>query len=109
MKLTAITLALALAAVSCLTTPSYGQKIAPLYVQDESIKDSYIVMLKAHVELETHANWVEELVWASAAAKGLHTENFGIHHLYNLSSTVKGYSGTFDEQTIQAIRESDDV
>ncbi|KAI8372859.1 serine protease 1 [Radiomyces spectabilis] len=89
--------------------------LAPLYQpQDaEAVSDSYIVVLKDHVDTEkahSHCGWVNnlhkrdaplaELLDADAAA--------GIKHTYNLPGW-RGYAGKFTEETVHHIRQSPEV
>ncbi|KAI7898712.1 serine protease 1 [Cokeromyces recurvatus] len=91
--------------------------LAPLYVSPEAevIQDSYIVVLKNDLkshEIKEHAEWISALT-SSIQIKdedwlNPHITKAGIRHVYD-TPYLKGYSGKFDKQILEAIRQSDDV
>ncbi|CAO3653567.1 unnamed protein product [Cunninghamella echinulata] len=124
MKQTIISVALLLAgyvhSLPTISTPFIILKpeteLAPLHSSSRSdlIQDSYIVVLKNHLNdthLQDHALWISNLIKeASPFMNWLHPkeDNFGIKHVYDTPS-LKGYSGKFDKNMLQAIRSSEDV
>ncbi|KAI8379286.1 serine protease [Radiomyces spectabilis] len=121
MKLSIITGALMLAgyavAVPMVLPSSFSEgNIAPLYVSDEaeSLADSYIVVLKDHVNDSTmaqHTMWINNMsVRTNSFVEWLNgnQDNHGVRHVYN-TPTLKGYSGKFDKEVLQQIRSSDEV
>ncbi|OBZ89658.1 hypothetical protein A0J61_02291 [Choanephora cucurbitarum] len=93
--------------------------MAPLYVspETETIANSYIVVLKDSLqshEIREHAAWINTLTESST--KNIHLSDYldphttvaGIKHVYD-TPNLKGYAGKFDDQVLEAIRQSDDV
>ncbi|KAI8147331.1 peptidase S8/S53 domain-containing protein [Fennellomyces sp. T-0311] len=106
MKTTLITAAL-LSVVSAST-------LAPLYVpaDAEAITDSYIVMLKDHVDSTQalgHCQWVSDSIMKRDNEEYLDKNAaLGIKHTYD-SPGWRGYSGKFSQETLDRIRRSPDV
>lgn len=94
------------------------EMVAPLYIPPtvETVQDSYIVILKDHLEvedIEQHAEWIQTLTQQNQKDRlfewlNPHTSSHGIAHVYD-TPHVKGYSGRFDEAILDAIRQSNDV
>lgn len=98
-----------------------NDNIAPLYIAPDSelIDNSYIVILKDHLgphEIQSHVSWIRSLSDCNnqRLSKKIsdyldpHTVVAGIEHVYN-TPHLKGYSGTFDDKTLEAIRQLNDV
>jgi cerevisin len=86
------------------------------------IPDSYMVMFKDHVTQNlaaAHHDWVHDLHTDTQARKTelrkRSQEPFvdeifaGLKHTYNIAGSLLGYSGHFDEETIEQIRRHPDV
>jgi cerevisin len=122
MKLTLISSALLVASLVNAKPLSYqdpNNNIAPLYISPdaEAIANSYIVVLKDNLkshEIKEHATWISSLTAKSNEKFRMsdwlnpHTAAAGIEHVYD-TPNLKGYSGKFDDQVLEAIRQSDDV
>jgi len=70
----------------------------------EFAKDSYIVLMKGGIsaeEFSKHRLWVVD-IHASRLAKGLCHDTTGLKYIYD-SDDFKGYSGSFDADTIKEI------
>lgn len=90
-------------------------RLAPLYIADdaEALADSYIVVLKNHVNSENamqHCHWVRALHNENSIMAELLDSNaaHGIKHAFDLPK-LKGYSGKFSKETLDKIRQSEDV
>ncbi|KAI8581918.1 hypothetical protein K450DRAFT_229888 [Umbelopsis ramanniana AG] len=90
-------------------------RLAPLYIADdaEALADSYIVVLKNHVNSENamqHCHWVRALHNENSIMAELLDTNaaHGIKHAFDLPK-LKGYSGKFSKETLDKIRQSEDV
>jgi cerevisin len=123
-----ITLALAAAAsaspvVLFDTFTSQGEAI-PIHSAQNAVEipDSYMIMFKDHVTQELaadHHDWVHSVHTKSqdikSELKKRSQEPFldefyaGLKHTYNIAGSLLGYSGHFDEATIEAIRRHPDV
>ncbi|KAI9481646.1 MAG: serine protease 1 [Benjaminiella poitrasii] len=124
MKLSLIASALLVSTLASAKPLSYqdpNNLVAPLYVSPEAeiIQDSYIVVLKNDLqshEIKEHAEWISALAMTSARTETVdesdwlnpHITKAGIRHVYD-TPYLKGYSGRFDNQVLEAIRQSDDV
>ncbi|KAI8074336.1 serine protease 1 [Gilbertella persicaria] len=122
MKLSLIASALLVASVANAKPLSYqdpNNNLAPLYIspETETIANSYIVVLKDSLqshEIKEHAAWINTLTESSRAKMQAydfldpHATVAGIKHVYD-TPNLKGYAGKFDEQVLEAIRQSDDV
>lgn len=97
---------------------------APILSSTESkpIADSYMVVFKKHVKHEhtkSHHDWVQSIHTKSQSDRmelkkrsqfPVTTDVFdGLKHTYNIAGGILGYSGHFDEETIEAIRRHPDV
>lgn len=93
--------------------------IAPLFVPPkvETVQDSYIVILKNHLagqDIEEHAQWINSIVKENQKDEMMldwlnpHMTSHGIEHVYD-TPFIKGYAGRFDENILNAIRQSEDV
>jgi cerevisin len=119
-KTTLITAAVALLAsyVAAVPVMDYSfstGRLAPLYISDdaEALTDSYIVVLKDHLDSENamqHCHWVRALHNENSFMATLLDSNaaHGIKHAFDLPK-LKGYSGKFSKETLEKIRQSDDV
>lgn len=91
--------------------------LAPLHMpmEGEAISDSYIVVLKDHVDSTQalgHCSWVSDM---SSIPGKAHNDYFldsealmGIQYTYD-SPTWRGYSGKFSSETLEHIRRSPDA
>ncbi|KAK4222883.1 putative serine protease with a subtilisin domain [Podospora fimiseda] len=73
----------------------------------EAIPGKYIVTLKSGVPVsavKTHLNWVRHMHSRSLSRR----DESGIEKIYNIKD-FNGYAGSFDDATIDEIRNSDDV
>jgi len=119
-KTTLITAAVALLAsyVAAVPVMEYSfntGRLAPLYISDdaETLTDSYIVVLKDHLDSDNamqHCHWVRALHNENSFMNTLLDSNaaHGIKHAFDLPK-LKGYSGKFSKETLEKIRQSDDV
>jgi cerevisin len=81
------------------------------------VPDSYMVVFKKHVkDASKHHDWVQSVHTKNSQERmelrkrsSLTTDIFeGLKHKYEMPG-MKGYSGHFDEETIEAIRRHPDV
>lgn len=88
----------------------------------ETVPDSYIVVFKDHVDESAaalHHSWIQDIHLES---ENLRTElrkrsQFpiandvfeGLKHTYNIAGSFLGYSGHFDDSTIEQVRNHPDV
>lgn len=75
------------------------------------IPNSYIVVLKPKISSEdfiAHRKWVADVHRDNVAKRGEGAANGGLKHVYEFDG-LKGYAGTFDENTIGALAKSSDV
>ena len=113
-----------LAAASPMLKTSISDDIAPLVAHDNAqiIPDSYIISLKKHVSkahAEKHHSWVQDLHASSQLRRTElrkrsqitieETAFEGLKHTYNIAGSLMGYSGHFDDETLQSIRNHPDV
>ncbi|KAI8371042.1 serine protease [Blakeslea trispora] len=102
------------AAVPMVSPSSFSEgTVAPLYapVETEAVRGSYIIVLKndlSEEQVQSHAEWISSMSAAHAFNSGDYLEEQGINHVYEMPS-FKGYSGRFDKQTLDAIRQSEEV
>lgn len=93
--------------------------LAPLHMpmEGEAISDSYIVVLKDHVDSTQalgHCSWVSDMSSSITTGKArndyfLDSEALmGIQYTYD-SPTWRGYSGKFSSETLEHIRRSPDA
>ncbi|KAI8066218.1 serine protease [Gilbertella persicaria] len=118
MKFSILTAALLMAgyatAVPMMSPSSFSDGfVAPLYapVETEAVRGSYIVVLKNHLsndQVQSHAEWISSMSAAHAFNSGDYLEEQGINHVYEMPN-FKGYSGRFDKQVLDAIRQSEEV
>lgn len=108
------------------STETIHEGVAPLLSSHNSVAvpDSYIVVFKKHVD-ETSASehhvWVQdvhqtaqvqrtELRKRSSSALPTSSDIFeGLKHTYNIAGDFLGYSGHFDDETIEQVRRHPDV
>lgn len=119
-------LALSVAAVAqaaSFSIETIHDKSAPISssIDANVIPDSYIIKFKDHVDAskaEDHHSWVQTIHSDGAQARlelrkrGLFSSDSifsGLKHTYNIGDTFKGYSGHFDEATIEQVRNHPDV
>jgi hypothetical protein len=125
MRYSAMSLLPALAAASpMMQTGTIHKDAAPILssTQAKEVPNSYMVVFKKHVK-ESHAkehhDWVQSIHTKSESERmelrkrsqfPITTEVFdGLKHTYNIIGGMVGYSGHFDEETIEAIRRHPDV
>lgn len=90
--------------------------------QSKEIADNYMIVFKKHVKHENtkdHHDWVQSIHTKSQNDRmelrkrsqfPVTTDVFeGLKHTYNIAGGILGYSGHFDEETIEAIRRHPDV
>ncbi|KAF2622839.1 hypothetical protein BU25DRAFT_425325 [Macroventuria anomochaeta] len=90
--------------------------------QSKEIADNYMIVFKKHVKHEhtkDHHDWVQSIHTKSQNDRmelrkrsqfPVTTDVFeGLKHTYNIAGGILGYSGHFDEETIEAIRRHPDV
>ncbi|KAI5788991.1 alkaline serine protease Alp1 [Geopyxis carbonaria] len=100
--------------------PAFGALAAPIANDAESarlsaqigriVPDNYIVVLKPEISVQAadaHRNWANDL-HSRRSARRNDNSLAGITATYSMSQ-LKGYAGSFDEETLNTIRESDDV
>jgi cerevisin len=88
----------------------------------EAVPDSYMIVFKKHVkdaDAASHHDWVqsvhaksndERMELRKRSQFPLTTEVFdGLKHTYNIVGGLMGYSGHFDEETLEQIRRHPDV
>ncbi|KAK4185612.1 putative serine protease with a subtilisin domain [Podospora australis] len=91
-------------------SPSFA---LPVIKRDEAatavpIPGKYIVTLKPGVSpthVKTHLNWVRDVHARSLS----HRDTSGVDQVYKIGNDFNGYAGSFDDDTIQQIRGSNDV
>ncbi|EAT77703.2 hypothetical protein SNOG_14851 [Parastagonospora nodorum SN15] len=125
MRYSAMSLLPALAAASpMMQTGTIHQGAAPIMstTNAKEVPNSYMVVFKKHVK-ESHAkehhDWVQSIHTKSESERmelrkrsqfPVTTEVFdGLKHTYNIIGGMFGYSGHFDDETIEAIRRHPDV
>lgn len=76
--------------------------------RDNNGPSNFIVALKptADVDLDLHARWVSDVHGQALARRGV--ESSGIDKTFSFPG-FKGYSGSFDEDTIQIIKANSSV
>jgi cerevisin len=88
----------------------------------EAVPDSYMIVFKKHVkdaDAASHHDWVqsvhaksndERMELRKRSQFPLTTDVFdGLKHTYNIVGGLMGYSGHFDEETLEQIRRHPDV
>ncbi|CAI6309211.1 unnamed protein product [Periconia digitata] len=125
MRYSALSLLPALAAASpVLQVGTIHNDAAPVLssVHAEEVPNSYMIVFKKHVK-DTHAKehhaWVqsvhsksndERMELRKRSQFPLTTEVFdGLKHTYNMAGRLMGYSGHFDDETLEQIRRHPDV
>ncbi|KAH7409879.1 peptidase S8/S53 domain-containing protein [Phaeosphaeria sp. MPI-PUGE-AT-0046c] len=125
MKYSALSLLPALAAASpMMQVGTIHKDAAPILssTQSKEVPNQYMVVFKKHVK-ESHAkehhSWVQSIHTKSNTERmelrkrsqfPVTTEIFdGLKHTYNIIGGMVGYSGHFDDETIEAIRRHPDV
>jgi cerevisin len=113
-----------LAAASPVVVSSIHKDAAPILssMNAEEIPGSYIVKFKSHVkhtDAADHHSWVQDLHTSTQQTKmdlkkrsqsPFVDELFeGLKHTYNIAGGLMGYSGHFDDETIEQIRRHPDV
>jgi len=84
-------------------------KVAPLYssVDAEEVPGSYIVVFKDDVNIMKsgkHTTWLLNLIQTSSSES-----EEKINHIFDIESKFRGYSGKFSIETIEKIRNSEEV
>lgn len=69
---------------------------------DARVADKYIITLKKDVTVDSHITWASSVHSRSVSKRGS-----GVDRVW--SKHFKGYSGQFDEQTIEEIKSNEDV
>jgi cerevisin len=90
--------------------------------QSKEVPNSYMVVFKKHVKdshAKEHHSWVQSIHTKKESERmelrkrsqfPVTTEVFdGLKHTYNIIGGLVGYSGHFDDETIEAIRRHPDV
>jgi cerevisin len=90
--------------------------------QSKEVPNSYMVVFKKHVkhsDAQDHHSWVQSIHTKSESERmelrkrsqfPLTTDVFeGLKHTYNIVGSLMGYSGHFDDETIEQIRRHPDV
>ena len=88
-----------------------GAAIKSLPAGAKAIPDSYIVMMKDSLstkDFDSHRDWVTNLHRKRLARRG-DNKFGGIKHTYKFPTGLKGYAGSFDEESIQEIAKRSDV
>jgi cerevisin len=88
----------------------------------EEVPNSYMIVFKKHVkdaDAESHHEWVQSVHSKSSDERmelrkrsqfPLTTDVFeGLKHTYNIVGGLMGYSGHFDDETLEQIRRHPDV
>lgn len=75
------------------------------------VKDNYIIRLRDDVsDFEAHTSWVTGVHKRNMAKRGLNDVFKGIRREFNYKNVkVRGYSGEFDDATLEELRKSDAV
>ncbi|KAI9207438.1 peptidase S8/S53 domain-containing protein [Polychytrium aggregatum] len=95
---------------------SYAAKVsreAPLLAASNSdlIQDSYIVVLKDHVDLSDHLSLLQKSNFIQTSKRS-GRKNSGLNQVqrqFQIGGKLKGYSGRFDAETLAYIRNSEHV
>jgi len=110
-----------LAAASPLSVGTIHKDAAPIFssVNAKEIPNAYMVVLKKHAAASKHHDWVQGIHLASQKERTelrkrsqfpITTEIFeGLKHTYDIAGSLLGYSGHFDDETIEQIRRHPDV
>lgn len=116
--------AAAVVAASPVVVDSIHNDAAPIIssANAKEIPNSYMIKFKKHVTTNLaadHHDWVQDLHFSTQSAKTelrkrsqtpMVDEIFhGLKHTYNIAGSLLGYSGHFDEETIEQIRRHPDV
>jgi len=125
MRYSALSLLPALAVASpMLQVGTIHKDAAPILssTQSKEVPNSYMVVFKKHVKessAKEHHDWVQSIHTKSSNERmelrkrsqfPVTTEIFdGLKHTYNIIGGMVGYSGHFDDETIEAIRRHPDV
>ncbi|KAH7091581.1 peptidase S8/S53 domain-containing protein [Paraphoma chrysanthemicola] len=125
MRYSALSLLPALAAASpMLQVGTIHKDAAPILstTQSKEVPNSYMVVFKKHVKdshAKEHHSWVQSIHSKKESERmelrkrsqfPVTTEVFdGLKHTYNIIGGLVGYSGHFDDETIEAIRRHPDV
>lgn len=100
-----------LAAVVAVVLPFIGAApTAPVSRAGTVIADNYVVMLKSDVsaeQLEAHKSWTES-IHNNRLSRRDDASLQGTKFTYNFHN-IKGYSGSFSQETINAIKASPEV
>lgn len=114
----------ALVAASPLSIATIHKDAAPILstTNAEVIEDSYMIVFKEHVTTDgaaEHHSWVQDLHTLTQESKFelrkrsqfpiMDTVFEGLKHTFHIPGNMLGYSGHFDEETIEAVRRHPDV
>lgn len=105
-----------LAAAGPLRPGSVNFEDAPMVssIDAKTIPDNYIVVLKKHVkESKPHLSWLQSThsqarLELRKRSTGPFEDFLGLKHTFSIGE-VTGYSGHFDEDTIEKVRKHEDV
>lgn len=112
------------AASPVIKTGVYNGEAAPLIssTNAKEIADSYIVVFKKHVThnlASEHHAWIQDLHLNTQNTKAelrkrsqmpmADTIFEGLKHTYNIGGSLMGYSGHFDEDVVEQVRNHPDV
>lgn len=113
-----------LASASPVSVGTIHKDAAPILssVNSKEVPNSYIVVFKKHVkhtDAAKHHDWVQTLHLSSQDARTelrkrsqlpMAADEFeGLKHTYNIAGALLGYSGHFDDETIEQVRRHPDV
>ncbi|KAI5467513.1 peptidase S8/S53 domain-containing protein [Mariannaea sp. PMI_226] len=71
------------------------------------VKGSYIITLKSDQDLKSHLNWVDDVHKRSLAKRS--SDAKGVERTYNGKYGFHGYAGSFDESTLDEIKNNPEV
>ncbi|KAJ9645837.1 proteinase B [Coniosporium tulheliwenetii] len=112
-----------LASASPVSVGTIHKDAAPILssVNSKEVPNSYIVVFKKHVkhtDAAKHHDWVQTLHLSSQDARSelrkrsqlpMASDVFeGLKHTYNIAGALLGYSGHFDDETIEQVRRHPD-
>jgi cerevisin len=122
--LIALALPLLAAAAATYHTETIHEGSAPVLssTNSEVLPDNYIIVFKKHVSASSaaaHHSWVQDIHLSRENERAelrkrsqypITTDIFkGIKHTYNIAGDFLGYSGHFDDEVIEKVRNHPDV
>nr|AJD23193.1 alkaline serine protease [Onygena corvina] len=90
---------------------AWAVDIIPASVGTETITDTYVVVMKDEVlaaQFDSHKKWIGSLMHQRPLNSKDGEKKRGLRNTFNVAG-LRGYSGTFDKETIQEIARSPDV